>query len=144
MNMKEACGIVYAGLENPQIRCAKEINESQLGAGETMSQSDLEEIITKHFPLNQVAELNARLGVEHNRTVDAERKNRNLLAEVQRLTVELNSVTNGEYTKQDVELEKLRAALGDVLRDCHSIWMDTPAVKKAQDVYEREQPNISS
>jgi hypothetical protein len=32
-----------------------------------------------------VMEANARLGVEHNRTVDAERKNSNLLAEVERL-----------------------------------------------------------
>ena len=31
----------------------------------------------------------------------------------------------------------LRAALADVLRDCHSIWMDTPSVKKAQDVCDR-------
>ncbi len=29
----------------------------------------------------------------------------------------------------------LRSALGDVLRDCHSNGMDTPAVKKAQEVY---------
>jgi len=38
--------------------------------------------------------------------------NDNLLSEVERLTMELNAVTNGEYTKQDVELERLRTELG--------------------------------
>ena len=37
--------------------------------------------------------------------------------------------------------EELRIALGDVLSDCHAIWYDSPAIERAQDLYERESPN---
>lgn len=72
------------------------------------------------------AGLNAKLGVEHNRTVEAERKNKRLLAEVERLTMELNAVTNGEYTKQDFELERLSTELADVCghRDGDALLID--------------------
>ena len=114
MNMKQACEIVYAGMSIGQDTCRHEWYQGKC----------------IHYNLtadwgHAVRELNAKLGVEHNRTVEAERKNKNLLAEVERLTMELNAVTNGEYTMQDVELERLRTELGespnDALSDCANV-----------------------
>jgi hypothetical protein len=103
MNMKQACEIVYAGMSIGQDTCRHEWYEGKC----------IHCNLTADWA-QAVRELNAKLGVEHNRTVDAERKNARLLAETQRLTMELNSVTNGEYTKQDVELERLRAELAEL------------------------------
>ena len=98
MKMKQACEIVYAGMSIGQDTCHHEWYQGKC----------IHCNLTADWG-HAVRELNAKIGVEHVRTVEAERKNKNLLAEVERLTMELNAVTNGEYTKQDVELEKLRA-----------------------------------
>jgi hypothetical protein len=106
MNMKQACEIVYAGMSIGQDTCRHEWYQGKC----------IHCNLTADWG-HAVRELNAKLGVEHNRTVEAERKNKRLLAEVERLTMELNAVTNGEHTKQDVELERLRTELGESPND---------------------------
>jgi hypothetical protein len=79
MNMKQACEIVYAGLNIGQDTCHHEWYQGKC----------IHCNLTADWA-QAVRELNAKLGVEHNRTVEAERKNKNLLAEMERLTMELS------------------------------------------------------
>lgn len=89
MNMKQACEIVYAGMSVGQDICRHEWYQGKC----------IHCNLTADWA-HAVRELNAKLGVEHNKTVEAERKNKRLLAEVERLTMELNAETNGEYTRR--------------------------------------------
>jgi hypothetical protein len=69
MDIKDACAIVYG-----DALCKHEWFEGRC----------IHCNITPDWS-RAVRELNAKLGVEHNRTVEAERKNKNLLAELQSL-----------------------------------------------------------
>lgn len=49
-----------------------------------------------------------------------------LKAEVERLTMELNAATTGEYTKQDVAMDKMHKALNDAEKYIAGVNADWP------------------
>jgi len=59
---------------------------------------------------------------------------------VRRLVAELDECREKNMWLVNENL-KLKTALEDVLNDCHAKWLDTPAVKRAQDVCDAKSPN---